>query len=130
MGSPGDDYALSFHEVTRYWLKWPKLMVLYESPFMVNRDIWNEMPADLQAQVVAAVDAADAMSQLDAEIAINEAWKAVIDYGIIPVTWSAEDAQQWVTAQLAWAKAIEDADPPTKQLMDIVREYRQFLGYD
>jgi len=128
MGSPGDDYALAFHEVTKWWLKSPKLMILYESPFLVNRDIWNEMPADLKGQVVAAVDAADAMSQLDAEIAINEAWKAVLDYGVIPVTWTAEDADKWVTEQLKWAKAIEDKDPASAELMSIVREYRAFLG--
>lgn len=130
MGSPGDDYALAFHEVTKWWLKFPKLMVLYESPFLVNRDVWNEMPADLKAQIIAAVDAADAKSQLDAEIAVNEAWKAVIDYGIIPVTWSADDAQKWVNEQLKWAKAIEDKDPASAELMSIVREYRAFLGYD
>ena len=130
MGSPGDNYAMAFHEVTKYWLKWPKLMIVYESPFLVNRDVWNDMPADLQAQVKAAVDAADNKSQLDAEIAIYDAWAAVIEYGIIPVTWSAEDAQKWVTEQLKWAKAIEDRDPPTAELMNIVREYRKFLGYD
>ena len=130
MGSSADDYSLGFHEVTTYWLKAPKLMVLYELPFLVNRDVWNDMPEDLQELVKVAVVAADHRGQLGSEMAIDEAWEAVVDYGIILTTWSEADTQKWVDAQFKWAKSYEDKDPNSAELMNIVREYRKFKGYD
>ena len=130
MGSSADDYALAFHEVTTYWLKSPKLMVLYELPFLVNEDVWNDMSEDLQELVKVAIIAADHRGQLGSEMAIDEAWKAVVDYGIILVSWSAEDTQKWVDAQFKWAKSYEDKDPNSAELMNTVREFRKFKGYD
>jgi TRAP-type mannitol/chloroaromatic compound transport system substrate-binding protein len=130
MGSAADDYGLAFHEVTKYWLTSPLLMILHEEPFLVNRDVWNGMPEDLQELVKVACDAADYRGQLGCEKLINEAWEAVIAYGIIPVTWSAADAQKWVEAQFKWAKSYEDKDPNSAELMNIIREYRKFVGYD
>jgi TRAP-type mannitol/chloroaromatic compound transport system substrate-binding protein len=128
MGNAADDYALAFHEVTKYWLKSPGLMVLYEDPFLVNRDVWNEMPADLQEMVLVAADYADSVSQWEAELGILEAWKAVTDYGIIPVTWSAEDTDKYMASQLKWAEAIAEKDANTAELLQICREYREYAG--
>jgi len=130
MGNAADDYALGFHEVTKYWLKSPKLMVLYEMPFLVNRDVWNDMPADLQEMVKVAASYADSMCQWEAELGILDAWEAVLDYGVIPVSWSAEDAQKFMESQTKWAEAIAEKDPRTAELLDIIREYREYAGLD
>ena len=128
MGSAADDYALSFHEVTQYWLKSPNLMVLYEMPFLVNRDVWNEMPGDLQEMVKVAAIAADSICQWETELGTLDAWAAVIDTGIIPVTWSEADTNQYMEAQTRWAEKIAEEDWRTAELLEITREYREYAG--
>jgi len=103
-------------------------MVLYENPFLVNRDVWNELPADLQEMVLVAADYADSVSQWKTELGILEVWEIVIDYGIIPVTWSKEDADKFTAAQVKWAEAIAEKDANTAELLQICQEYREFAG--
>ena len=128
MGNAPDDYSMAFHEVTKYWLKSPGLMVLYEDPFLVNRDVWNEMPADLQEMVLVAADYADSVSQWEAELGILAAWKEVIDYGVTPVSWSKEDTNQFIAAQVKWAEKIAETDANTAELLQICQEYREYAG--
>jgi TRAP-type mannitol/chloroaromatic compound transport system substrate-binding protein len=103
-------------------------MVLYENPFLVNRDVWNEMPADLQTMVLVAADYADSVSQWKTELGILEAWDKAIDYGIIPVTWSAEDTNKFIAAQIKWAEKIAETDANTAELLQICQDYREYAG--
>lgn len=128
MGNAADDYALSFHEVTKYWLKEPALMVLHQEPFLVNRDVWNEMPADLQDMVRVAADYADSVCQWEAELAILDAWDKVIEHGVTPVTWSEEDTNKYMEAQTEWAEEIAEKDQRTAELLSITSEYREYAG--
>jgi len=105
-------------------------MVLYELPFVVNRTVWNEMPKDLQDIVRVGIVAADHKGQVKAELAIDVAWQKIAAYGITLVSWSPADTQRWVDAQFKWAKSYEDKDPNCAMLMNTVREYRKFKGYD
>ncbi len=130
MGNAADDYASAFHEVTDYWLRSPSMMVLHCEPFLVNRDVWNELPADLKEMVIVAAAAADSRCQWEAEMAILVAWEAVIDYGVTPVTWSDEDTEEYLRVQLKWAEEIAAKDPRTAELLSIIAAYRQFAGYD
>ena len=128
MGNAPDDYSMAFHEVTKYWLKSPGLMVLYENPFLVNRDVWNELPADLQEMVIVAADYSDSVSQWKTELGILEVWEKVIDYGIIPVTWSTEDANRFSAEQVKWAEKIAATDANTAELLQICQDYRVAAG--
>ena len=130
MGNAADDYAMAFHEVTDYWLRSPSMMTLHAEPFLVNRDVWNELPDDLKEMVIVAADAAASRCQWESEMAILEAWEAVIDYGVTPVRWSDDDTEEYIRVQMRWAEDIATKDPRTAELLGIIAAYRQFAGFD
>ena len=127
-GSAYDHYGMSFHEVTSHWLRSPSIMGANNEQFVVNRDVWNEMPDDLKDKVNVALDAANLRQGTEGEYLIASAWKEVIEYGIVPVEWPAEDAALWVEKQLEWMGQYND-DPAAKEFNEIVKEYDTMMGY-
>jgi TRAP-type C4-dicarboxylate transport system substrate-binding protein len=126
-GSAYDHYAMSWHEVTQYWLRSPSIMGANNEQFVVNKDIWAEMSDDLKAVVLTASDAANLRSATEGEFLIEAAWKDAIAAGIIPLYWPAEDSAKWVELQMDWAQQFMD-DPAAKEFSDIVNEYDKMMG--
>jgi TRAP-type mannitol/chloroaromatic compound transport system substrate-binding protein len=129
-GSAYDHLSIGAHEVTKYWLKWPALVAALNDQFTVNRDIWNEMPEDLQMLVKEASDAADYRCATEAIYLIDDSWSKVIAAGITPIYWDANDAKIWVEKQYEWAKKYTDQYPVCAEFMKVVADYRVFKGYD
>ena len=46
MGSPSDDLASSYNEVTSYLIRYPYVNTTHCTTFIVNNDTWNEMTAE------------------------------------------------------------------------------------
>ena len=126
-GSAYDYWGMSFHEVTKYWLRSPSLMGAANEQFVVNRDIWNEMDDGLKSMVKTALVAANGRSAAEGEYLIAAAWKDALEYGIIEVNWTTEDGATWVGYQLEWMEQFAD-DPAAGEFIDIVKEYAEFMG--
>jgi len=125
-GSAYDHYGMSFHEVTKYWVR-SSIMGANNEQLVVNRDVWNEMPDDLKAMVIAASDAANLRQGTEGDFLIEGAWKSAIEYGIEPIDWSVEDQQAWVTAQMEWMKQYED-DPRVAEFNKLIHDYDVYMG--
>jgi TRAP-type mannitol/chloroaromatic compound transport system substrate-binding protein len=128
-GSAYDHWAMSAQEVTKYWLKYPGLHDATTTYFIVNRDVWNEMPEDLQKAVLQASDAGQYKQVMKTTYLIDDAWKKAIAYGIIPIYWSADDAKLWTEQQMIWTKKYTDQYPDCAAFMKIVADYRAFKGF-
>jgi len=126
-GSSYDYWGMSFHEISKYWLRTPSLMGSANEQFVVNRDIWNEMGDELQAMVKVALVAANGRSATEGEYLCESAWKDAIEYGITEVNWSAEDGATWVGYQLEWMEQFTD-DPAAGEFAEIVKEYAELMG--
>jgi len=127
-GSAYDHYGMSFHEVTTHWLRTPSLMASANEQFVVNRDVWNEMPDDLKTMVTTALVAANGRSATEGEYLIASAWADVEAYGIILVDWPAGDEALWIAAQVEWAQQFA-GDPAVAEFLQIVNDYGEFMGY-
>jgi TRAP-type C4-dicarboxylate transport system substrate-binding protein len=125
-GSAYDHYGMSFHEVTDYWHR-SSIMGANNEQFVVNRDVWNEMPDDLKTLVVAASDAANLRQATEGEYLIEGAWKSAEEYGVEVIVWADEDVKGWVAAQMEWLKQYED-DPKVAEFNQLINDYDEFMG--
>ena len=97
--------------------------------FCINKDTWNEMGATLQSMIKTSIDAANQRSNAESFYYIADSWAKAEDAGIEIVYWTAEDNAKWVAAQLDWAQQYVDQYAECAQLVDIVNDYREFMGY-
>jgi TRAP-type mannitol/chloroaromatic compound transport system substrate-binding protein len=88
-----DNVAMGFHEVTKYWVKYPKNAGPGADALIVNLKEWNQLPDDLKAIVETALQAGTARNHYEAERVIDKAWEYVEDQGIEIIEWSEEDAK-------------------------------------
>lgn len=128
-GSAYDHLSLGTQEVTKFWgpRNYP-IMGANNEQFVVNKDAWNEMGPVLQTMIKEAIEAANQRSNVEAFYAIADSWKQAVDAGITVVNWTAEDNSRWVAAQMEWAKTYTDQYPEAARLMEVVSEYRAFMG--
>ena len=128
-GSAYDHLGLGVQEVTKYWgpRNYP-IGAANNEQFVVNKDVWNEMGAELQNLIKESIDAANQRSNAEAFYMIADSWAKAVDAGITPVNWAAEDNSKWVAAQMEWAKKYTDQYPEAARFMQIVAEYRAFMG--
>lgn len=129
-GSAYDHLSLGAQEVSKYWgpRNYP-FAVGCNAHFVVNGDVWKEMPEDLQKAVLEASDAAQYGQITKTSYLIDEAWKMAIAAGIIPVYWDANDSKAWAEQQMIWAKKYTDQYPECAEFMKIVIDYRAFKGF-
>lgn len=88
-----DMVDMGFHEVTKYWVKYPTAVGPAADAFIVNLKTWNSLPDDLKAILEAACEIGTARNIFEAEATISNAWNFVKDKGIEIVEWSEEDAR-------------------------------------
>ncbi len=87
-----DNVAMGFHEVTKYWVKYPTAVGPAADALIVNLKTWNSLPDDLKAILEAACEVGSARNKFEAELAIAEAWK-VAEKKVEVIEWSEEDAR-------------------------------------
>mgnify|MGYP006286146719 CR=1 FL=1 len=89
-----DMVAMGFHEVTKYWVKYPTVVGPAADAFIVNMDTWKSLPDDLKAILEAACEVGTARNKFEAELTIADAWDFVEKQGIEIIKWSEEDARK------------------------------------
>ncbi|SLM29720.1 DctP6 [Desulfamplus magnetovallimortis] len=88
-----DMVDMGFHEVTKYWVKYPTAVGPASDAFIVNLKTWEGLSDDLKAILEAACEIGTARNIFQAELNISKAWELVKGKGIEIVEWSEEDAR-------------------------------------
>jgi TRAP-type mannitol/chloroaromatic compound transport system substrate-binding protein len=125
----GDMVAMGFHEVTKYWIKYPTAVGPAADALIVNMKEWQSLPDDLKAIVQTAVEAGSARNAFEAEREIAKAWNFVKEKGIEIVEWSEEDAR--ILAGTARDVVPEKylKDPAFAEIFKIVEKWAVEMGY-
>ncbi len=118
-----DMVDMGFHEVTKYWVKFPTAVGPAADAFIVNLKTWNSLPDDLKAILEAACELGSARNSFQAELAISKAWDFVEKQGIEIIEWSPEDAR--ILAGTAREAVPEKyfKDPAFKEIFDITEKW-------
>jgi len=119
---PGDSIALGFHEVAKYWVKYPIAGAVASDHFVVNGEVWRELPDDLKAVVEIAVAAGNAFSEYEHFSAIAKGWMAAEDYGVELIEWSEEDALEWKKTVAAGLPDFA-VDAASTEAVEILEEF-------
>ena len=124
-----DDVAMGFHEVTKYWVKFPTAVGPAADAFIVNLKTWNALPDDLKAILEAACEIGSARNKFEAELAITEAWKVAEKKGIEVIEWSEEDARTLagLAREVVPEKYFEDK--AFKEIFAITEKWAVEKGY-
>ncbi len=129
VGNAFSNYASGYHEVTKFW-GFPGIHKLCEtSSFIVNLDVWNNTPVDIQTIVRMTC----AYSTLRSW-AFNHVESAKIipklqkDFGITMVQESPELQATWKS--IGWRLADEQGakQPEFKQMWDAMKDYMNILA--
>ncbi len=126
-GGAYDHYALGTHEVTEYWVRTP-LCSSRNNQFVINRDVWNELPEDLQNLCMKAVDSSGIRYIADGHNQDDKSWDAVIEAGIEVINWPAEDQAIWTGLMLEYLDTIS-GDPEAGEIVKVLREFAEYKGY-
>lgn len=113
--------ALGFHEVSNYWIRQPFFPAGTEL-FIVNGEVWRELPDDLRAIVSSAVKAANVRGILAYKAEAEAAWEYVEAAGVEIIEWTHEDHLKWraVSAGLLHTLAV---DPASTEAVEILEEF-------
>lgn len=95
MGSPADDLASSYNEVTKYWIQYPYVNTTHCTTFIINNDVWNSMSAEDQQICVDAIAYSNSVIEKEGYEVIETAWNTVAEQGIELIHWTDEDAMTW-----------------------------------
>ena len=125
-GGAADHYALSAHEVAPYWLT-NCIGVARCNHWVINRDVWNELPDDLKSLITAAVDAASGRGVTESYVFADQSWEKAIAEGVIPVTWPEEDLSLWMAYEMEFLDKYED-DPEASEVVEILRAFARYKG--
>jgi TRAP-type C4-dicarboxylate transport system substrate-binding protein len=119
-----------WYEVAKY--EYPLPVTSYQAtPYIVNMDAWNALPADLQAiledaaRLNAGVDTYAALQIMEKE-AIGQMTAAGLQWGPTP---SASDEAAWIAAGVAAWDQIAAADADSAKLIGILKDFMKELGY-
>jgi TRAP-type mannitol/chloroaromatic compound transport system substrate-binding protein len=124
-----DMVDMGFHEVTKYWIKYPTAVGPAADAFIVNLKEWNKLPYELKAIVESEVEAGTTRNQYEGERKIGEAWEYVQRNGIEIIEWSENDAK------ILASKAREVVpwkflkDPAFAEIFSIVDKWAVEMGY-
>jgi TRAP-type mannitol/chloroaromatic compound transport system substrate-binding protein len=113
-------YELGFFEVAPYF-QMPSMCPSAFSTFSMNKDLWDQLPPDLQSILVNAtrVNGTHMRSTLkaaDGELLL----KAIDEWGVTVVTFSDEDVAQLSTWAMEFLDEISEMSPRCKEATDIV----------
>ena len=126
-GSSADHYAQSFHEVTSYWVD-NSIMPSMNEIFLINMDVWNELPEDLQYLCLEASDAVNVRRFVEGLVNVDQAWVDVVEYGIVRVHFPDEDMAIWTELQLDYLTQYE-VDPEAGEMVALINAFARMKGY-
>lgn len=127
-GSPADNLAASFAEVTSYWVREPYLNTTHATTLVINRDIWESLTPEDQKVLLDGVEYSTDIIETEGAEKIAKAWEEVEEAGITICIWPKED-------QTAWAKAFYDTcaqysdDPDYLEYIDLLGTWAVEKGY-
>jgi len=124
-----DMVDMGFHEVTKYWLKYPTAVGPAADAFIVNLKTWNALPDDLKAILEAACEIGSARNKFEAELTIQKAWDLVEKKGIEIVEWSEEDANKLSALASEVVPEKYFKDPAFKEIYGITKKWAVEKGY-
>jgi TRAP-type mannitol/chloroaromatic compound transport system substrate-binding protein len=124
-----DDMAMGFHEVTKYWVKFPTVAGPVTDALIVNMDEWKSLPDDLKAILEGALEIGSRRNALKEELAIAQAWKAVEKKGIEIIEWSEEDANKLTSTARVVQPEKFLKDPAYAEILKIVEGWATEKGY-
>jgi len=130
-GSTSESLDMGFEEVTEYWLKRPVAGPVLTDLFIVNGDVWQELPDELKAVVKAAVAAGNAHMEYHAWVDIQKGWIEAEEAGIEIVEWSDEDVLKWKKAVASFLPEYAKDDASTEAveiLKDFIKEWKPALA--
>ncbi|MBI9091069.1 MAG: TRAP transporter substrate-binding protein DctP [Desulfobacterium sp.] len=124
-----DMVDMGFHEVTKYWIKYPTAVGPAADAFIVNLKTWNSLPDDLKAILESACEIATARNKFEAELTIAKAWDLVEGKGIEVIEWSEEDARKLseMASEVVPEKYFKD--PAFKEVFEITQKWAVEKGY-
>lgn len=128
MGSPSDDLASSYNEVTSYWIRYPYVNTTHCTTFIVNNDTWNEMTAEDQQVLIDAIEYSNKKIEEDGYATIQAAWDAVEAQGIELIRWSEEDARTWAQTFYDTCAAYSSS-PEYTEYINILHQWAVDRGY-
>lgn len=124
-----DDMDMGFHEVTKYWVKYPKVCGPAADALIVNKSVWESMPDDLKAILEAATEAGSMRNKMMAQHKISKAWDAVEEEGIEIIEWSEEDAKKLSSTARDVVPEKHMKDEAFQEIYNIIEEYAVEQGY-
>jgi len=128
-GAP-DALAMSFQEVTDYWIKEPVCLAGAADSWIINGTVWKNLPDDLKAIVEAGIEVESWHTQWTQEMEFAKAWEtAVEDYGIEVIEWSAEDQATFYARTKELAIAEWGDDPASAEYFEIAERFMVEKGY-
>ena len=124
-----DMVDMGFHEVTKYWIKYPTAVGPAADALIVNLKEWNKLPDDLKAILETSLEAGTARNHYEAERKIAKAWDYVETKGIEIIEWSEKDAK--ILAGKAREVVPEKylKDPAFEEIFGIVDKWAVEMGY-
>lgn len=128
MGSPADDLASSYNEVTKYWIQYPYVNTTHATTFVINNDVWNSMSAEDQQICVDAIAYSNSEIEKEGYQTIENAWKTVSEEGIELIKWSDEDARIWAQSFYDTCAAYSTS-PEYTEYMGILKDWAVEKGY-
>jgi len=124
-----DMVDMGFHEITKYWLKYPTAVGPATDAFIVNLKTWNALPDDLKAILEAVCEIGSARNKFQAELKISQAWKIVEKKGIKIVEWSEEDARTLAGTAREAVPEKYFKDKAFKEIFTITEKWAVEKGY-
>lgn len=127
-GAP-DALAMSFHEVTSYWIKEPVALAGAADAWIINGTVWKNLDDDLKAIVEGAIEAGSWRSQWAQEMEMAQAWVTAEEYGIEVIVWSVEDQAEFYAKTKELALAEWSDDPACAEYFEIAERFMVGKGY-
>jgi len=121
-GSTSESLDMGFHEVTKYWLKSPVAGPVVADLFIVNGDVWQELPDELRPVVKGAIEAGNAYMEYHAWVDIQKGWIEAEEYGIEVVEWSEADVLKWKKAVASFFPEYS-TDEASIEAVDILKDF-------
>ena len=121
-----DDYAMGFHEVTDYVL-WPSFhQPIGHAAVIVNQDVWDKLPEDLQVAFELMTMAASDYYEYWIMAADYEAIEKMVDYGLELCTLSEAD---WARAKKLGREVAEAYKAKSPLANEVISSSIDFLRY-
>lgn len=128
MGSPSDDLASSYNEVTSYWIRYPYVNTTHATTFVINNDVWNSMSPEDQQICIDAIEYSNSVVETEGYQIIEDAWNTVEEQGIELISWSEEDARTWAQTFFDTCAAYSDS-PEYTEYMNLLQSWAIEKGY-